>query len=194
MKKIKSGIVALLAAGLLCMAIPAMATAPNAPENDGVIVAGGAEALFTVVSVNTDANAHSIVLADKDGKQETLKLGPEVKNFSQIQAGDNVVVAETVQVALFYDKVGQVPGMGRSEMVFTKPQGSKPGLLVVQQRFITLQITAIDAANKTITVTLPDNTVKTVTTPNVDFSKVKIGNDVIALFANEKTIMVVAPK
>ena len=193
MKKLKSGIVALIAAGLLCMAVSVMA-APNTPENDGVIAAIGAEARFTVVSVNTDPNAHSIVLADKDGKTETLKLGPEVKNFSQIQAGDNVVVVNTAQVALFYDKVGQVPGMGRSEMVFTKPQGSKPGLLVVEQRFVTLQITAVDATNKTITVTLPDNTTKTVTTPNVDFSKVKVGNDVIVLFANERSIVVVASK
>ncbi len=209
-KKIRSGLVALLAVGLLSVSVPVMAeSAENEKADlavdqytpasktkgyDGVVAAVGVEAAFQVVSVSTDATSHVMVLADKAGTQKTFKLGPEVKNFNQLKAGDYVVVSENAQLVLFYDKTGQVPSFGQSVMVLVAPKGAKPGLIIVEKSYVTLQITAVDAANKTVTITLPDNTVKTISAPKADYTKIKTGHDVIVQQSSERSIMAVPPK
>jgi hypothetical protein len=134
-----------------------------------------------------------VVLGDRDGNKQTLTLGKEVKNFSQIKEGDTVTFKEEKKIAIFIGKEGTVPGMGDSTMKFSAPMGSKPGYIEVQKEFVTLEIMKLDAGKKEVTVRLPDNTIKTVNTPRLDFSSVKVGQNVIVMKMREQSIVVADP-
>ena len=210
-KHVKSGIVLMIAALLLCTMAPAMAAAPESiPSADGLVASEVAEIQFTVVSVGVveppadpammdgatgmARSTREVVLEDKDGNKKTITLGKEVKNFDQIKKGDIVTIAMKSQVAVFVGKMGLVPGSGQSKMIFSAPKGMKPGALEVEKQFVTLTITKLDADNKEVTVRMPDNSIKKVNTPNLNFAAVKVGDDVVVGIMNETSIQVTAPK
>ena len=210
-KYFKSGIVLMVAALLLCILVPAMAAAPESlPSADGIVASEAAEMQFTVVSVGVverpadpammdgstgmTRSTREVVLEDKDGNKKTITLGKEVKNFDQIKKGDIVTISMKSQVAVFIGKMGLVPGTGQSKMVFSAPKGMKPGALEVEKQFVTLTITKLDADNKEVTVRMPDNSIKKINTPNLNFAAVKVGDDVIVGVMNETSIQVTAPK
>jgi len=210
-KHVKSGIVLMVAALLLCTLVPAMAAAPeNLPSADGIVASEAAEMQFTVVSVGVverpadpvmmdgstgmTRSTREVVLEDKDGNKKTITLGKEVKNFDQINKGDIVTIAIKSQVAVFIGKMGLVPGAGQSKMVFSAPKGMKPGALEMEKQFVTLTITNLDADNKEVTVRMPDNSIKKINTPNLNFAAVKVGDEVIVGVMNETSIQVTSPK
>ena len=187
----------------------ALAAAPETiPLADGILVDDTLSNQFSVVSVGevpdptyatidgknglVTHTIREVVLKDRYGNQQTMTLGKEMKNFDQIKAGDYVTFTIQRQVAIFLGKDGQVPGMGESKLLFSAPKGSKPGGIEVKTAFITLEILKLDAAKKEVTVRLPDNTVKTVSTPRLDFASVKEGQNVIVMQKSEQTIIVTA--
>ena len=213
-KKIRIGVVWMVAAVLVAAMVPVMAAAPQTiPLADGILADDVMQNQLTVVSVGEvpdpkyanslammDGQAgiaiptiREVVLKDKDGNQQTMVLGKEAKNFDQIKVGDKVTFTIEREVDIFVGKDGMVPGMGESKLLFSAPKGSKPGVIEMKQEFVTLEILKLDAANKQVTVRLPDATVKTVTTPRLDFSSVKVGQNVIVMKSSKQSITVVAP-
>ena len=215
-KKFKFGMVWLVAAVFLCSMGSVMAAVPGTiPIADGILVDDTIQNQLTVVSVGevpdpkyensqimmdgqgagtVAPTVREVVLKDKDGNQQTMILGKEMKNFDQIKSGDIVTFSVSRKVAVFLGKEGLVPGKGESEMLFSAPKGSKPGGIEVKQAFITLEILKLNADKKEVTVRLPDNTVKTVNTPKLDFSSVKVGQNVVVLLTSEQSIIVEAPR
>ena len=211
MKK-RLGIALALIFALTCMMVPAMAAAPETtPVADGIVMEDLAETQFTVVSVglveDTDTRSMQMmdgqsgatqttreaVLADKNGQKRTITLGKSVKNFDQIKVGDTVTITTYLQTAIFVGKIGEVPGVGESKLIFSAPKGEKPAAIEVEKTFVTLKINKLDPEKKTIAVILPDNSKKTISTPNVNFAKLKVGDDVIVSIKKETNIIVAAP-
>jgi hypothetical protein len=213
-KKLKLLIVLLVLAMSLSTMQMALAAAPDKfPLADGILLEDVITNQFTVVSVGEvpdpayakfDAmmdgqngmvknTIREVVLKDQYGSQQTITLGKEVKNFDQIEVGDKVTLTIEREVAIFLGKEGQVPGMGDAKMTFSAPKGSKPGGLQVKQAFLTLEILKLNADKKEVTVRLPDNSVKTVSTPRVDFASLKVGQNVIVMQKSEQSILVTAP-
>lgn len=215
-KKIKMTIVLMVAAALLAITASAMAAAPDKmPLADGIQVEETIQNQMTVVFVGevpdpkyekytmmSDGQSgvpavptiREVVLQDKDGNKLTKTIGKEMKNFDQIKVGDIVTLTISRQVAFYLGKEGMVPGMGDSTLLFSAPKGSKPGGLEVKQSFVTLEVMKLDAAKKEVTVRLPDNTIKTIVAPRLDFSSVKVGQNVIVKITSEQSIDVRAPK
>lgn len=209
-KKLKMTIVSMVAAALLATAVPGLAaTSGKLPLADGTLVEETMKNEMTVVFVGEVPDpkyammdgqsspiptVREVVLQDKAGNRETRTLGKEIKNFDQIKVGDLVTLNVSMQVAFFIGKEGMVPGMGDSKLLFSAPKGSKPGGLEVKQSFVTLEVMKLNAGKKEVTVRLPDNTTKTVTTPNLDFSSVKVGQNVIVVTTSEQSIVVSAPQ
>jgi hypothetical protein len=214
-KKIKMTILLMVAAALLATTASVMAAAPDKiPLADGIQVEDTMTNQMTVVSVGevpdpkyknfsmmmdgqggvaAPPTIREVVLKDKDGNQQTMTLGKEMKNFDQIKVGDLVTFTVSRQVAFYLGKEGMVPGMGESSLKFSAPKGSKPGGIEVKESFVTLEIMKLNAGKKEVTVRLPDNTVKTVVTPNLDFLSVKVGQNVIVKLSSEQSIVVTAP-
>ena len=215
-KKLKMTIVSMVAAALLATAVPGLAATPGkVPLADGIQVEETLTNQMTVMSVGevpdpqykkfstmmdgqsgviAPPTIREVVLQDKDGNQQTMTLGKEMKNFDQIKEGDIVTFTVSRQVSFYLGKEGMVPGMGESTLKFSAPKGSKPGGIEVKESFATLEIMKLNADKKEVTVRLPDNTMKTVTTPNLDFSSVKVGQNVIVKLSSEQSIVVSAPK
>lgn len=202
-----------LAMSLSTMSLALAAAPEKMPLADGILLDDVLTNQFTVASVGEvpdPAYAKSelmmdgqsgmvkhtireVVLKDQAGNSQTITLGKEMKNFDQIKVGDKVTLKIERQVAIFLGKDGQVPGMGEAKYIFSAPKGSKPGGIEVKTSFITLEILKLNEAKKEVTVRLPDNTVKTVGTPKLDFASVKVGQNVIVMQKSEQSILVTAP-
>lgn len=195
---------------LLLMLTPAMAAAPEAtPVADGLILEEATEVQYTVASVGVveDNTAPQMmdgasgfrhetreaVLTDKNGQKRTVTLGKNVKNFDQIKTGDIVTINTYLQTAIFVGKIGEVPGAGQSKLIFSAHKGDKPGMIEVEKNYVTLVINKLDPVKKTVSVTLPDNSKKTITTPNLNFAELKVGQDVIVEIKTETSVIVSAP-
>jgi len=197
----------------LLIATMVSAMAAEVPDQrslaDGIAVSEVLEKQQTVVSVGevpdpkykdliqegqqSVPTVREVVLKDKDGLQQTMTLGEEVKNFDQIRVGDIVTSTITRDVVIYIAKEGEIPGMGESKMLFSAPKGSKPGALEVKESYITLEILKLDAAKKEVTIRLADNTTETISTPKLDFSSVKVGQTVIVEERIKQKITVTAP-
>src|SRR5512135_1323961 len=53
--------------------------------------------------------AHRKVVVSQDGKETTLKCGPEVINFDQIRVGDQLKVVVTEEVVAYLAEAGAAP-------------------------------------------------------------------------------------
>ena len=195
---------------LVCMMVPAMAAAPEAsPVADGIILEEATSTQYTVVSVGVVAKTDSpemmdgasgfrhesreAVLTDKNGNKRTVTLGKNVKNFDQIKPGDLVTVTTGLQTAIFVGKIGEVPGAGQAKLIFSAHKGDKPGMIELEKNYVTLVINKLDPDKKTVSVTLPDNSKKTISTPNLNFAELKVGQDVIIEIKQETSVIVSAP-
>ena len=212
-KRLKSCFAFMVAVLLIASMSPAMASVPEKlPQPDGILVDDVIQNQFTVQFVgelpdpndDTDQvmdgtsgmithNIRQAILKDNAGHEETIKLGKEVKNFDQIKKGDIVTIRVERRVAFFVGKEELVPGSGDKTTKYSAPKGSKPGYVEVKESFVTLAIMKLDAAKKEVTVKLPDKTIKTVVAPKLDFSLVKVGQNVIVQVVSEQNIAVTAP-
>lgn len=176
---------------------------------DGIAVSEVMEKQHTVVSVGEvpdpkyqDAiqedqqkapTIREVVLKDNDGFQQTMTLGEEVKNFDQIRVGDIVTFTISKDIAIYIGKEGEIPGMGESKLLYSAAKGSKPGALQVKESFVTLDILKLNKDAKEVTVRLPDGAIKSIVTPKLDFSSVKVGQTVIIREIITQKITVTAP-
>jgi len=180
LKLIKQGLPLLVAAAaLLC-------TSCSTTGGDEDVVAletpNGAAIVNTFKTTATvtaiDAATRKITLTMADGKRTTVKCGPQVVNFSQIQINDRLNLTVTEELAVFLGK-GNPPSAAAGVTVALAPVGAKPGGLMADTVRVTARITAIDAKTRKVTLTLPDGSTETVKAgKQVDLSGVKPGDDV----------------
>jgi hypothetical protein len=209
-KQIRFWGILMTAAMLLSIMAPALAAAPETfPKPDGIIMSDTLLNQYTVDSIAKvddpeieglldgqsapDNKIYVAVLKDKDGRERTVKFGKEIKNKSQIREGDKVTYSVSEKLAFYIGKAGKVPGTGEMKLIFSAPKGEKPGSIEVKKSFYTVKIAKLDPDQKQVTARLKDKTTKVVSTPDLDFAKVKVGDNVIVMFATEDSIIVTAP-
>jgi hypothetical protein len=117
---------------------------------------GAAPAAVVADTVTSTAKVASIdrvnrkvTLRSDDGKEETLTLGPEVRNFDQIEVGDTVTAEYVEAIAVFVRAPGEPPSGAALSTVQVAPKGQKPGATMMQQSEITVTIDDIDYAKRT---------------------------------------------
>ena len=67
-----------------------------------------------------------MTLVTPDGAKSTVKCGPEVANFAQIEVGDQVKATVTEQLVVFVRNPGE-PAVTVPPRRCTAPIGDKPG-------------------------------------------------------------------
>ena len=118
------------------------------------------EVAATVVGVQKAERLVS--LRGPEGRVVTVEAGPEVRNFDQIQVGDQVV-------ASYYEAIGfalQQPGAAAESGVSvaagrTKP-GEKPGAVIGKVARTTVTIESVDGTSGTVTFRGEDGLVRAV--------------------------------
>jgi len=150
------------------------------------VVAGPSGAVVTETFSTTatitaiDASNRKLTLQTPDGKTTSFKASPSMTNFPQLGVGDQVNAVVTEQVALAVWKGGNPPSDAAGAAVGITPTGtSSPAGFAVATELVTVQITAIDAGKRKVTVQFQDGSTKTYKAQKgVDLSQLQAGDNV----------------
>jgi Cu/Ag efflux protein CusF len=116
--------------------------------------AGGAAIVDTFKATATvtaiDAATRKVTLKLADGGRKTIKCGPAVANFAQIEINDRVSVTITEELAVFLG-AGSPPSAAGATTVALAPIGAKPGGMMADTVQVTAKIAAIDVKNRKVT-------------------------------------------
>jgi len=134
----------------------------------------------TATVTGIDKASRKVTLVTKDGAKTTVKAGPEVANFDQLEVGDQVKATVTEQLVVFARNAGEAPGDGAAAAVALAPLGAKPGVLMANTVEVTAKVKSIDVKHQKATLLFPDGTSKTFKVrPDVDLTKQTVGQDVV---------------
>ena len=146
-------------------------------EAGGVVVETYKE---TATVTGVDKDTRKVTLVTKDGTKKTVKAGPEVANFAQIEVGDQVKATVTEQLVVFVRRPGEPSGDGAAAAVALAPLGAKPGAVMANTVEVTAKVKAIDVKNRKGTLVFPDGTTKTYKArKDVDLTKYSAGDEVV---------------
>ncbi|WP_019465382.1 hypothetical protein [Dyella japonica] len=153
---------------------------------------------ITATVVSVDQQERFITLKGPKGKEVTIQAGPEVKNFDQLKAGDQVTAHYQAAVAVQIMPAGSA----KRDVTYdagqaTAAPGSKPGVKEGQAVTVTSKLTAIDLKNHTVTLKGPDGNERTIAVKDPErqakMSELKVGDMVVATYV-EALAVTVTPK
>jgi hypothetical protein len=134
----------------------------------------------TATVTGIDKATRKVTLVTKDGAKTTVKAGPEVANFDQLEVGDQVKATVTEQLVVFARKAGEPPGDGAAAAVVLAPLGAKPGVLMADTEEVTAKVKAIDVKHQKATLLFPNGTSQTFKVrKDVDLTTHTAGEDVV---------------
>jgi hypothetical protein len=141
-----------------------------------------------------DAKNREVTLVDANGKEETIKCGPEVVNFDQIKVGDSVTVTMNSVLVLGMVDEDSTPAEAAVTQVSLAPLGDKPGGSVTETQQYTATISDINVKRQEATLSFPGGTTRTFAVrKDVDLSERKVGERVVVLVQVAVTISVEEP-
>jgi hypothetical protein len=135
---------------------------------------------ITAVVTDIDVANRLVTLKDSDGNEETIQVGPEVRNLPQVKKGDEVVVTYYESTVFQLHKPGQAkPGAGSAEVAARAEPGEKPGAVGAEAMTIVATVTKVNKTGPKPSITLKSKEGKVVTLPVRDASRlapVKVGD------------------
>lgn len=115
----------------------------------------------TVTAISMDTR--EVTLRGKDGKEQTIKVGPDARNLAQVKVGDQLRVsyyeAFTAQMRL-HDKPNE--GFQSAAGAARSAEGARPAGAAAQSTATTVTIDSVDLAGKKVTFHRTDGAVVTV--------------------------------
>jgi hypothetical protein len=149
---------------------------PASEKTKGVVLRDGV--VLTADVVGIDRSDRILKLRGPSGRVVALEVSQEAHNFDQIEIGDKVRVEYHESVALYLGKHGQKPGVAVGTVAARAPKGDKPAVVAVETIDVSAKINAIDKANRSVTLELPDGSVsKTHVDPSIKaFDTLKVGD------------------
>jgi hypothetical protein len=159
-------------------------------QKPGGIVVEAVSGTATVDAV--DKEKRMVTLKFADGKTQSLKLGPEVRNFDQIQVGDQVKATYAESVAIAVRKSDEKPSAAAVQTVQVAPKGEKPGVIVTDTTEVTAKVEAIDYTKRTVALKGPEGNVRTFSVDKSvkKFKNVKVGDEVVVRVTQAMAIVV----
>ncbi len=154
------------------------------------------ETLEASVKVDAvDPAARLISVTTPDGQKATLVAGPEVRNFDQIQAGDEVKVVYKAALAAAITKSKDKPTDTYDAGAIAAPLGAKPGAAVGQVITTTVVIESVDTSFDAVTFKRPDGFMRTIAVSSPEAKKfirtLKKGDKVDVAYTEALAISVV---
>jgi Cu/Ag efflux protein CusF len=140
-----------------------------------------------------DLATREVTLRGPEGNTVTITAGEEVRNLPQVKVGDRVEVTYYQGLALELGPSGS--GIQKRTEVVTARRaepGEKPGGAVLQTVTATGTVKAIDPKARTVTIRGAKRTLVLKVAENVDLGKVKVGDEVQALYQQAMAISVKA--
>jgi hypothetical protein len=167
---------------------------PVAGAAPGVVMADVTVLNATVEAMDKDKR--TVTLKGPRGREVTLKVGPEAKNFDQVKVGDKVKFRYLDSVALFVRKAGEPPDAAETQAVSVAPRGQKPKAMAVETSEISAKVEKIDYKNRLVTLKGPEGNTRTLKVdPRVKrLAEVKVGDDIVVRRTEAVAIEVMPPK
>ena len=162
--KIRSTAGAVLALGVLaaaCLPAAAQQKPPAATVDTAVATAPGkaigAHTVKTTATITAiDAATREVKMKRQDGKEISMVLSEEVRNFETLKVGDKVSVQYTQAVALELKKGGGgKASMETGEALKRSEPGQKPGGQAVREVSVLADVVSVNAKKKEVTIKGP---------------------------------------
>lgn len=167
----------------------------------GVAVAGekpGVETAELVVATATvekiDLSTREVTLKGEDGTLETVKVGPEARNLSQVNVGDKVTMKYYQALAIFVTPHAGMPSVTEATNLQRAPLGAKPSGQVTNVVERTAIVEAMDPAKRTVTIRGPGGSRNTMKVGDqVKLDQINVGDQVVARYTEAVAISVEKP-
>lgn len=144
---------------------------------------------------SVDYAKRALVVKGPSGNLVNVDVDESVKNFNQINKGDEVLVDYYESVALFVRKSNEPAVAEEVDTVETAPLGQKPSGLKLKTIKITATVIAVDPAQRTITVKGPQgNEITFKGAKSVEnLNNIKVGDEIVADIVQSLAISVKKP-
>jgi Cu/Ag efflux protein CusF len=146
--------------------------------------AAGAVASATVRATveAIDMSKREVTLRRDDGELVTLVVSEEARNLAQVAKGDVVTASYQVGLVVALGPPGKEPVRVDDTQAARTAAGQKPGGAIQQTVAVTATVVGIDMATHTVTLKGPKRTVDLPVAKDVDLTKVKVGDQVGAVY------------
>jgi hypothetical protein len=199
--------------GLICSAafLLAFGTGPLHAQQSGAQSGDEAKPAVVIANISTlNATVTAVDKADRvvtlrgdDGREQTIKCGPEVRNFDQIEVGDRVAAQYHESTAIFARKPEAAAGStstgsgpsgvtrtyGKAELA---PLGSKPGGEITNVSEVTATVDDIDYAKRQVRLLGPSGQPRVLTVGNdvQNLESIKKGDEIVIRYTEALAISV----
>lgn len=183
----------------LTLALPLAATAQVAAVGMAASAPGArlkaGEVTVRATVVEVDQASRTATLRGPKGQMQTLTVPPEVKNFEQVRAGDELVVRFMAAVAARLEKVESTGIRQRIESSSSAvaASGALPGMAAGRTVEVLAVLRALDKKTGVVTLRGATRTFSLVVPDSIDISKLKVGDEVRAVFTEAIAINVERP-
>lgn len=189
LRTIGSAVLATLLSSTAAFAAEPQTTRDSMGDLPAVMVGAGAVGMATVEAV--DMTSREVTLKLADGELMTFIAGEEVRNLAQVAVGDQVIVEYSIGMIMALNPSGSAlrSRVDRVEAGRAEP-GQKPAGIVRKTVEATATVMAVDSQARTVTL---KGALRTVTLPvaaDIDISKVKVGDQVDAVYQESLAISV----
>ncbi len=159
---------------------------------------GREDRTITAKIVSVDQASRLVTLRGPKGKEVTLQVGPEVANFDQLKAGDQVTAHYQAALALQVMPADSTKaGVDVASHSTPAQPGSTPGLKKGDSITVTSKLTALDLKNHTLTLTGADDKPRVIEVKDPErqakMSSLKVGDMVVVTYV-EALAVKVTPK
>lgn len=150
----------------------------------------------TAAVTKVDVKNRLVTLKNAEGEEETVSVGPEVRNLDQVRRGDEVIVTYYESVVFQLYKPGEAePGMGIAGGGERAKPGEKPGGIAAEAVTITATVMAVDKQEPSITLKRSDGEVVTLPVQKASrLDPVKVGDLLEVTYQRAMAISVEKPQ
>ncbi|MEJ8857308.1 hypothetical protein WKW79_22220 [Variovorax robiniae] len=170
---------------------PADGAVVAATEPGKGVIAGVVDVTATVESV--DKQSRHLTIKGPKGKVSSLAVGPDVRNFDQIQVGDRIRVRYAQALTLTLMKDGKQM-RSKTETVDggAAPAGERPSGVVGQKVEVTADVIGVNRKSGMVTLKGPEHEVDMRVRDPEQLKLIKVGDQVHAVYT-EAVAMLVEP-
>lgn len=147
------------------------------------------QVIATVEAVDRDTR--SVTLKGPEGNLVTVMVGDDVRNFDQIDVGDNVEVRYSLGVVLQLVKGGGgVRTRVENENASRAAKGEKPAGTSVREVLVVADVLSVDRERGTVTLQGPNRVVELQVRNREQLENIEVGDQVEATFTEAVAISV----
>ena len=173
---------ALASVSLAAAPVLAQQPAASAPAHEHPAAGAVASATVRATVEAIDLKTREVTLRRDDGELVTLVVSEEARNLAQVAKGDIVTASYQVGLVVALGPPGKEPVRVDDTQASRTAAGQKPGGAIQQTVAVTATVIGIDMATHTVTLKGPKRTVDLPVAKDVDLTKVKVGDQVGAVY------------